>query len=228
MIQATFLGHSAVKLADGQTTILIDPFISGNSQATITADELGADFIVITHGHGDHLGDTVAIAKRTGATCIAPYELANWLGTQGLTAHPLGDGGSFDFPFGWVKFTIAHHSAGAGELGDRYVGTAAGVLIQFGDRLIHHAGDTALTYDMKLISERFKVDLAFLPIGSNFTMDIDDAVRAVEFIKPKTVVPMHYNTWPLIEADAEDFASKVNRAGHSKAVIMAPNDTIDL
>lgn len=228
MIQATFLGHSVVQLSDGSTTILIDPFISGNPQATVKADELMPDFIVITHGHGDHLGDTVEIAKRTGATCIAPYELANWLGAQGLTAHPMGIGGSFNFSFGWVKLTIADHSAGAGEMGDRYVGTAAGALIQFGGKLIYHAGDTALTYDMKLIADRFKVDLAFLPIGSNFTMDIDDAVRAVEFVKPKIVVPVHYNTWPLIEADPEDFASKVNSAGYSKAVIMAPNDSIDV
>lgn len=228
MIQATYLGHSAVQLTDGSTTILIDPFISGNPQATVSADELNADFVVITHGHGDHLGDTVAIAKRTGAMCIAPYELANWLGTQGLTAHPMGIGGSFAFPFGWVKLTAADHSAGAGELGDRYVGTAAGVLIQFGDKLIHHAGDTALTFDMKLIADRFDVDLAFLPIGSNFTMDIDDAVRATEFINPKTVVPVHFNTWPPIEADPNEFVSKVNSAGHSKAVVMAPNDTIDV
>lgn len=228
MIQAKFLGHSAVQLSDGSTTILIDPFISGNPQALVKAEELHPDFIVITHGHGDHLGDTVAIAKRTGAKCIATFELSNWLGAQGCSAHPMGVGGSCAFPFGWVKFTIAHHSAGGGELADSYLGTAAGVLIQFGDRLIYHAGDTALTYDMKLIADRFKVDLAFLPIGSNFTMDIDDAVRAVEFIKPKTVVPVHYNTWPPIEADPEDFASKVNGAGHSRAVIMAPNDTVDL
>lgn len=228
MIQATFLGHAAVQLSDGSTTILIDPFISGNPQATVKADELMPDFIVITHGHADHLGDTVAIAKRTGATCITTFELANWLGSQGCAAHPMGIGGSFDFPFGWIKFTIAHHSAGGGELADSYMGTAAGVLIRFGGKLIYHAGDTALTYDMKLIAERFKVDLAFFPIGSNFTMDVDDAVRAVEFVKPRTVVPLHYNTWPPIEADPEDFASKVNNAGHSKAVIMAPNDSIDV
>ncbi|MFQ5607994.1 MAG: metal-dependent hydrolase, partial [Candidatus Zixiibacteriota bacterium] len=132
MAKATFLGHSAVQLSDGKTTILIDPFLSGNPQATVSPDELSPDFIVLTHGHGDHVGDTVAIAKRSGATCIAIYELALWLQGQGLKAHPMGVGGSFDFPFGWVKFTIAHHSAGAGELGDTYVGDATGVLIKLG------------------------------------------------------------------------------------------------
>ncbi|MCH9030852.1 MAG: MBL fold metallo-hydrolase, partial [candidate division Zixibacteria bacterium] len=122
MVKATFLGHAAVQLEDGTHTILIDPFITGNAQAKVSADEVEADFIIITHGHSDHLGDTVSIAKRTGAICIAPNELAQWLGTQGCQFHPLGCGGAHSFPFGKVKFTIAHHSAGAGELGDQYVG----------------------------------------------------------------------------------------------------------
>lgn len=228
MVMATFLGHAAVQLTNGETTILIDPFLTDNPQAKISADEVGADFIILTHGHGDHLGDTVAIAKRTGAQCIAPFELALRLGKQGCLAHPMGVGGSFEFPFGWVKYTIAHHSAGVGELGDVYAGTAAGVIVSFDGKLIHHAGDTALTYDMKLIAERFAIDLAFLPIGSNFTMDVDDAVRAVEFIKPKRVVPVHYNTWPPIEADADDFAEKVRAGGISEPVVLESMGTVEL
>jgi len=227
-VKATFLGHAAVSLTDGETTILIDPFLSGNPQARLKPAEVEADYIVLTHGHGDHLGDTVAIAERTGATCIAINELALWLASQGCNVHPMGSGGAFGFPFGSVRYTIAHHSGGLGELGDRYVGNPGGVIIGLGGKLIHHAGDTALTYDMKLIAERFAIDLAFLPIGSNFTMDIDDAVKATGFIKPKKVVPVHYNTWPPIEADPQEFAEKVRTRTDSEPVILAPLESIEI
>jgi L-ascorbate metabolism protein UlaG (beta-lactamase superfamily) len=227
-MEAKFLGHAAALLSDGETTIIIDPFLTGNPQAKITAEDVEPDYIVLTHGHGDHVGDTVAIAKRTNATCIATYELALWLQGQGCDAHPMGIGGAFDFPFGSVRFTIAHHSAGAGELGDRYVGNPAGVIIDFGGKLIHHAGDTALTYDMKLIAERFEIDLAFLPIGSNFTMDIDDAVRATGFIQPKKVVPVHYNTWPPIAADPQEFAEKIRALTKAEPVILEPMESIEI
>lgn len=228
MVKATFLGHAAVLLESANTTIVIDPFLSGNPQAKIGPEEINPDYIVLTHGHGDHLGDTVEIAKRTGATVIATNELVLWLETLGLKVHPQGIGGAHSFPFGEVRFTIAHHSAGAGELGDRYVGVAAGVTIELDGKLIHHAGDTALTFDMKLIAERFAIDLAFLPIGSNFTMDLDDAVRAVEFIRPAKVVPIHYNTWPPIVADPQEFADKVKRAGFSEPVILTTSESIEL
>ncbi|HSG99871.1 MAG TPA: metal-dependent hydrolase, partial [candidate division Zixibacteria bacterium] len=161
-------------------------------------------------------------------TCIACFELANWLSDQGVTAHGRGLGGACDFPFGWVKFTTALHSGGSGELGERYTGVAAGVIVQLGGKLIHHAGDTALTYDMRLIADRFNIDLAFLPIGSNFTMDIDDAVRAVEFIHPKKVVPIHYNTWAPIAADPQEFADKVRAAGGCEPYPLAPNEALEL
>ena len=228
MLKATFLGHSAVRLETKDTTILIDPFFTDNPQAVVGPDDVSADFIVVTHGHGDHVGDTVAIAQRTGATCISTYELATWLGSQGCQVHPMGVGGSQSFPFGRLKFTIAHHSAGAGELGDRYVGTAAGVVIDTAGHTVHHAGDTALTYDMKLLAESFNIDLAFLPIGDNFTMGVDDAVRAVEFIQPKQVVPIHYNTWAYIEADADGFAERVNQTGTSQATVLQPMESITL
>ncbi len=227
-MEATFLGHSAVRLSDGQTTILIDPFLTGNPQATLKPEEVDADYIVLTHGHGDHVGDTVAIALRTKAICVATYELALWLQSQGCEVHPMGIGGASDFPFGSVRYTIAHHSSGAGELGDRYVGNPAGVIIDLGAKLIHHAGDTALTYDMKLIAERFEIDLAFLPIGSNFTMDIDDAVTATGFIQPKRVVPVHYNTWPPIAADPEEFAEKVRARTKAEPVVLAPMESIKI
>ncbi len=227
-MEATFLGHAAVRLSDGKTTILIDPFLTDNPQASIKAEDVEADYIVLTHGHGDHVGDTVAIAKRCNATCIATYELALWLQNQGCEVHPMGIGGAFDFPFGSVRYTIAHHSSGASELGDRYVGNPAGVIIDFGGKLIHHAGDTALTYDMKLIAERFKIDLAFLPIGSNFTMDIDDAVKATGFIQPSKVVPVHYNTWPPIAADPQEFAEKVRAQTKAEPVILEPMQTVEI
>ncbi len=227
-MEATFLGHAAVTLSDGKTTILIDPFLTGNPQASIKAEEVEADYIVLTHGHGDHVGDTVAIAKRCNATCIATYELALWLQSQGCEVHPMGIGGSFDFPFGSVRYTIAHHSSGASELADKYVGNPAGVIIEIGGKLVHHAGDTALTYDMKLIAERFKIDLAFLPIGSNFTMDIDDAVKATGFIQPSKVVPVHYNTWLPISADPLEFADKVRAQTKAEPVILGPMQTIEL
>lgn len=227
-MKATFLGHAAVSLSDGETSILIDPFLTGNPQAKISADEVEANYIVLTHGHGDHVGDTVAIAERTGATCIATYELALWLQSKGCDVHPMGIGGAHDFPFGSVRYTVAHHSGGVGELGDRYVGNPGGVIIDFGGKLVHHAGDTALTYDMKLIAERFAIDLAFLPIGSNFTMDIDDAVKATGFIRPRKVVPVHYNTWPPIEADPQDFAAKVSERTATEPVILAPMESVEI
>lgn len=228
MLKATFLGHSAVQLETNDTTLLIDPFLTDNPQAVIGPDDVSADFIIVTHGHGDHVGDTIAIARRTGATCIACYELAMHLQSEGCTVHPLGTGGGAGFPFGRAKLTIAHHSAGAGELGDGYVGIASGVVLETAGFTIHHAGDTALTYDMKLLAESFAIDLAFLPIGDNFTMGVDDAVRAVEFIGPAQVVPIHYNTWPVIEADPQQFADRINAAGTSRATVLAPMESIVL
>ena len=224
MPKATFLGHSCVTLTDGTHNLIIDPFLTGNPQATISADEIDVKYILPTHGHGDHIGDTVAIAKRTGATVIANFELANLCGKQGAEFHPMHIGGSHTFDFGKVKLTIAHHGGGYGEDASVYTGPPVGFLITMGGKTMYHPGDTGLFYDMKLIGEMNNIDLAFLPIGDNFTMGIDDAVKAVEFLKPKKVVPIHYGSWPVIEADPNEFASKVKSA---EVVILKPGESVE-
>lgn len=228
MVTVTYLGHSAVQLDYGPSTILIDPFLRGNPKARITPDALTPQYIIVTHGHSDHLGDAIEIALRCGSQVIATYELAVWLGSKGVNVHPMGVGGSHKFPFGHLKFTIAHHSAGLGEMGDTYAGVAAGVVFEFGGKVFYHAGDTALTYDMKLIPEWRKVDLAFLPIGDNFTMGVDDAVTALTFVRPRLVVPIHYNTFDMIAADAGAFARKANATGHTTAHVLEPMGTLTI
>jgi L-ascorbate metabolism protein UlaG (beta-lactamase superfamily) len=223
MLKATFHGHSCVMVTDGKHSIIIDPFLTGNPQAKIKAEDVRVDFILVTHGHGDHLGDAVAIAKANDATIIAPNELALYVGNQGAKVHNMHIGGACDFPFGRVKLTIAHHGSGAGD-GLEYTGSPCGFLITMGGKLMYHAGDTGLFYDMKLIGEMNKIDLAFLPIGDNFTMGVDDAVKAVEFLNPKKVVPMHYKTWEIIDTDPQEFADKVRGA---EAVIIKPGESVE-
>ena len=225
MAQATFLGHSCVMLADGDHKIIIDPFLTGNEQASAKPEDIEVSHILVTHGHGDHIGDAVAIAKRTGAVIIANYELYNLVIKKGVNSHPMHIGGGADFDFGRVKMTIAHHGGGYGEDASVYTGPAAGFVVTIGGKSIYHAGDTGLFYDMKLIGEMNKIDLAFLPIGDNFTMGIDDAVKAVELIAPTRVVPMHYNTFDLIKADPNVFAEKVTGA---QVLVLNPGDTIDI
>lgn len=225
MSQIRFLGHSCVTITDGDHKLIIDPFINDNPLSPIKADDIDADYILLTHGHGDHIGDAVSIGKRCNATVIANFELATYCGQQDLEFHPMHIGGSHDFDFGRVKLTIAHHGGGAGSDASIYTGPPTGMLVFIGGKTIYHAGDTGLFYDMKLIGEMNDIDLAFIPIGDNFTMGITDAVKAVEFLKPKKVVPMHYNTWPLIKADAKEFAAQVKKA---EAVILNPGDTLDI
>jgi L-ascorbate metabolism protein UlaG (beta-lactamase superfamily) len=224
MPQARFLGHSCVTLTEGRHKLIIDPFLTDNPQAAAKADDIDVNFILVSHGHGDHVGDTVSIGKRTGAMVIANFELANMFAKEGLAMHPMHIGGGHDFDFGRVKLTIAHHGGGYGEDASRYTGSPTGFLITIGGKTVYHPGDTGLFYDMKLIGEMNDIELAFLPIGDNFTMDVTDAVKAVEFLQPKKVVPFHYGTWPLIDADAEDFASKVTGA---EAVLLKPGESLD-
>jgi len=227
MLKATFYGHSCVFATDGRYKIIIDPFITGNPQATVKADDVDVDYILATHGHGDHLGDAVDISKRTGATIIAPNELATWVTQKGALAHNMHIGGAYNFEFGRVKLTIAHHGSAAGDSGLEYTGNPCGFVFTMGGKTIYHTGDTGLFLDMKLIGEINKIDLMFLPIGDNFTMGIDDAVRAVEFVKPKVVVPIHYDTWPVIAADPGEFKKKLDGQG-VKVEILKPNQSIEL
>lgn len=225
MPKVTFLGHSCVMIENETCKLIIDPFLTGNPLATIKADDVTVNYVLISHGHGDHVGDALAIAKKSEATIIANYELANLFMSEGAKAHPMHIGGAFDFDFGRVKLTIAHHGGGYGEDASRYTGPPVGFLISIDGKTIYHPGDTGLFYDMKLIGEMNKIDLAFLPIGDNFTMGVEDAAKAVEFLKPKRVVPIHYNTFPVIEKSPEDFASAVSG---SEVIILKPGESLQL
>ncbi|RKX29234.1 MAG: metal-dependent hydrolase [Candidatus Zixiibacteriota bacterium] len=225
MPQIRFLGHSCVTITEGNHKLIVDPFLNDNPLSPVKADDIDVNYILLTHGHGDHLGDAVSIGKRCKATVIANFELATYCGKQGLEFHPMHIGGSHDFDFGRVKLTIAHHGGGYGPDASIYTGPATGMLVFIGGKTIYHAGDTGLFYDMKLIGEMNKIDLAFVPIGDNFTMGITDAVKAVEFLNPVKVVPIHYNTWPPIEANANEFAARVKKA---ETVILNPGDTLDI
>jgi L-ascorbate metabolism protein UlaG (beta-lactamase superfamily) len=211
MSKLTYFGHSAFLVEHNNKKILIDPFISGNPLAPVKADDLFADFIILSHAHGDHFGDTLEIAKRCNSTVIAVNELANYVASKGAKAHNMHIGGSYDFPFGRVKFTIAHHGSSSNE--GEYMGEPAGILLFLDGKILYHAGDTGLFYDMKLIGELHKINLALLPIGDNFTMGINDAVKAVELLNPELTIPMHYNTFPVIQADPDKFVEMVKSIG---------------
>ncbi len=220
MAKLKYLSHSAFLLESNGHRILIDPFLSGNPVAPVKAEEVECDYIVLTHGHGDHVGDTVDIAQRNNATVISNYEIVSWCDTQGLTGHPMHIGGAHDFPFGRVKFTIAHHGS-AYHVGNTliYMGNPMGVLITVEGKTIYHAGDTGLFYDMKLIGEMNAIDVALLPIGDNFTMGIDDAAKAVEFLAPKLAVPIHYKTFDVIDVNPDDFVTKCETTGFEARVM---------
>jgi L-ascorbate metabolism protein UlaG (beta-lactamase superfamily) len=222
-VDVRWLGQSAFLLQAGGTTVLTDPFLSSNPAAAASPDELTPDVIALSHGHFDHIGDTVDIAKRTRATVVAVPELANEIGSQGVDVLDPNLGGTVTFDWGWIKLVPAWHTAvspgGAAH-------TAAGLLVHLGDRLVYHLGDTALFSDMQLIARRGnRVDLALVPIGGHYTMDRFDAVTAVEFINPAQVIPCHYNTFPVIQSDPEAFKSDVQNAGFSEVIVLEPGGT---
>jgi len=228
MAKLTFHGHAAVTIeTDAGQTVLIDPWLDGNPLADIgTADVRKADFILCTHGHSDHFADVVKLAKQTGATVVGTFEIVGYVQSQGIeNAHPMSIGGGYRFPFGTVKMTAALHGGQIDGADGRFSTLPAGFLINLDDGpRVYHAGDTALLMDMQLL--RGSVDVALLPIGDNFTMGPADAVRAVEFIEPRVVIPIHYNTFDLIRQDPQAFASSVGQ--RAEVVILAPGESHDL
>jgi len=208
MLKVSYHGHSVVKVESEGKTILIDPFITGNGMTDLKVDEVKPDVIILTHGHNDHVGDTVDLAKKHNSLVISNFELSTILGWQGVErTHGMSIGGAYEFDFGKVKLTPAFHGSGY-ETPDKqliYCGQPAGVLLTIDGKTIFHAGDTALFSDMKLIGERHPIDIAFVPIGDNFTMGPEDAALAVEFLNPKIAVPIHFDTFPPIKQDPQRF-----------------------
>ncbi|RFU70755.1 metal-dependent hydrolase [Peribacillus saganii] len=226
-MKVSFHGHAVVKVETGGKTILFDPFITGNGLTDLKAEDVKADVIILTHGHNDHVGDTVDIAKRNNSLVIATAELATYLSWQGLNTHGMHIGGSYEFDFGRVKLTPAFHGSGYTTEDNQiiYCGMPAGVLLKAEGKTIYHAGDTAVYSDMKLIGDRNSIDLAFLPIGDNYTMGPEDAALAAEFIRAAKVVPIHYNTFPPIKQDPNEFIGMLKKGtGH----IMSPGDELKL
>ncbi len=218
-MKVSYHGHSVVKVETDKHTILIDPFISGNEACDLDAETVKADVILLTHGHNDHVGDTMEIAKRNDALVVAPNELAVYLGFQGLNTHPMHIGGAHEFDFGRVKFTQAFHGSSYTEEDNTivYTGMPAGILLTIDGKTIYHVGDTALFSDLKMIGDMNTIDLAFVPIGDNFTMGPEDALVATDWIRAKVVVPVHYDTFPVIKQDPEAFAKQV-KMGEGKAM----------
>lgn len=221
-----WFGHGCWSVETGGQTILIDPFLNDSPTAPVKAEQVKADFVLVSHGHFDHVADAAAIINRTGATLVANFEICEWLGKQGVkSTQPMNIGGAIDLPFGQVKMTIAHHSSvlpdGSGG------GNPGGFLLTLPDGKIYFACDTGLFYDMKLIGAA-GLDLAVLPIGDRFTMGPADAVEAVKLLAPKRVAPSHFNTWPPIAQDANAWAARVKAETKAIPVVVAPGGTIEL
>ncbi|GEO27448.1 UPF0173 metal-dependent hydrolase YtkL [Alicyclobacillus acidoterrestris] len=214
-MKVTYHGQSCFILEHDGHRIIIDPFLSGNDKAVIQPEDVEVSYVLLTHGHADHVLDAEPIARKNNATIIAPNELATYYGTKGLNVHPLHIGGKHDFPFGRVKLTLAFHGSGIEEGNAfRYVGPPVGFLITMGGKTVYHAGDTGLFGDMKtVIGALNDIDVALLPIGDNFTMGPEDALIAAEWVGAKHVIPMHYNTFPLINQDADQFVRDLDAKG---------------
>jgi L-ascorbate metabolism protein UlaG (beta-lactamase superfamily) len=221
-MEIQFLGHAAFTLSDGDTTVVIDPFLTGNPKAAIAAEDVAATTILVSHGHADHVGDVVAIASRTGATVVAITELAGELGGEGIEVRDPNLGGTVRFDWGWVKLVPAWHTSTTPK---GTVNTPAGLLINFGDTIVYHLGDTCLFSDLQLVGKRTPIDVALMCIGGHYTMDRLDAVDAAGLVGAKTVIPCHYDTFPLIETDAEAFKSDVESATSSNVAVLEPGQS---
>ena len=224
----TWLGHNAWSIETAGTTILLDPFLNDSPTAPVKADEVKADFILLSHGHGDHVGDTVAIAKRTGAKVLTNFEVGEWLKKKGLAEEQvigMNPGGGIQQPFGHVKFTIAHHSSSMTD--GTYGGVPGGFLLKLDEARVYFACDTALYLDMKLTGAG-GLDLAVLPIGDLYTMGPGDSIDAIKLLNPKRVAPCHYNTFPAIAQDATAWAEQVRSHTAAEPIVLEPGGKIAL
>lgn len=220
-----FLGQSGFALKVADHDVLIDPFLSGSPVAVNEPEDITPSFIILTHGHGDHFGDTETIAQKAGATVISSFEIANYVGNKGIESHGMNPGGGHDFPFGRVVFTPAWHSNSLPD--GSYGGMPMGVVLEVEGKRVYHAGDTALFGDMALIGRK-GLDLAILPIGDNYTMGPEDALEAVKLLRPKHVIPVHYNTFPLIAQDPQAFKRAVESETDAKVTILEPGERFTL
>jgi len=213
-----YFSHSSflITLDDG-TRLLIDPFLDGNPTSPVSADDVEAEYILLTHGHGDHFGDTLNIAKRCDALCICENELASYIASKGRKAHTMHIGGAYSFDFGKIKLTQALHSSITPD--KECVGAATGIILFLQDKIIYHMGDTGLFLDLKLIGEMHAVDYLLVPIGDNFTMGVDDAVKACSFVRPGCAIPIHYNTFDIIKSDPFLFKKEVEKQGTNCQVL---------
>lgn len=225
-VRFTWLGHSAFAFEFDGHKALLDPFLTGNPLAAANADAVEAEIIFLTHAHGDHTSDAVAIAKRTGARIVSNFEIATWAENQGVESHPMNTGGGYDFGFVHARQTIAFHSSSFPD--GRYGGSPNGFVFttKSGQR-VYFAGDTALFSDMKLIGEA-GIDIAFLPVGDNYTMGPEDSLKAIKLIQPKLVVPMHYNTFPLIMIDVSGWANRVSSETDAQPIVLDPGGSYSL
>ena len=223
MVKFSYYGHSAFLLDDGKYKVLVDPFITGNPKATVKAENVKCDFVLVSHAHGDHLGNAPEIAYNNGAAIVTTPEVISEAESIGrLTCHPMNLGGSLDLPFGRVRMTPALHSAGVPG------GIACGFVVNIGGLNIYYAGDTALFSDMQLIGQRDRIDYAVLPIGDNYTMGIEDAAQAAKLLGAKKIIPVHYNTWPVIEQDAQEFKVLAEKETQAEVLIVEPGETLEL
>jgi L-ascorbate metabolism protein UlaG (beta-lactamase superfamily) len=224
--ELTWLGHGSWSIQSGGSRVVLDPFLDDSPVAPVKSGQVEADFILVSHGHYDHVADVEKIARRTGATIISSFEICEWYGKKGLTkSHAMNLGGGHPFPFGRVKMTIAHHTSMLPD--GSYGGSAAGFLVSFPEGNVYFACDTGLFYDMKLIGAA-GIELAAIPIGDNFTMGPDDALEAVKLLAPKRVVPVHRNTWPLIVQDADRWAQRVKTETTTIPVVLEPGGKVSL
>ena len=225
MVKFNYYGHAAFLLDDGTHRVLVDPFLTGNPMASIAANEVDCDFILLTHAHGDHLGDAPSIAARTGAAIVAIPEVISVCESQAcdeIKSHPMNLGGSLDLPFGKVRMTIAQHSAGVAG------GIACGFVIYIGDKVVYYSGDTALFSDMQLIGRKDAIDYAVLPIGDNYTMGLEDAAMAAQWLNASHVIPIHYDTWPVIAQEVNHYKEVTEAMTRAKVNVVAPGEMIEL